>query len=248
MTAAKPTIDECIARAERDVDLAAGWLAADKDDADAQQNYQHCVAVRDFLRAHKRLTESVSEQILQNQLAEADRRAAERDAAVNVLKAEGIRPKGKSCLPYIIRAITAERQLARETARADAWVKEVRDLARELGIADEDSNGSIHDWRHVKYKLRQLAELQQDAEIGRRWRKNSSLTEWFPFTAEELARLRDRSNNLFGALLEFHNAFHNRGETTSLHEWNERMRQADERACQILPIPPIDAAIQESKK
>lgn len=162
MTAAKPTIDECIARAERDVDLAAGWLAADKDDADARQNYQHCVAVRDFLRAHKRITESVSEQILQNQLAEADRRAAERDAAVNVLKAEGIRPKGKSCLPYIIRAITAERQLARETARADAWVKEVRDLARELGIADEDSNGSIHDWRHVKYKLRQLAELQAE--------------------------------------------------------------------------------------
>lgn len=157
MTADKPDIDECIARAERDVDLAAGWLAADKDDADAQQNYQHCVAVRDFLRAHKRITESVSEQILQNQLAEADRRAAERNRHMGAVQA------------YIEDAEHLTRQLARETARADAWVKEVRDLARELGIADEDSNGSIHDWRHVKYKLRQLAELQakHDALVKR---------------------------------------------------------------------------------
>lgn len=29
-----------------------------------------------------------------------------------------------------------------------------------------------------------------DAEIGRRWRENSSLERWFPLTAEELQRLR----------------------------------------------------------
>jgi hypothetical protein len=37
-----------------------------------------------------------------------------------------------------------------EKQRADSWVDAVRDLARELGIADEDSNGSIYDWKHIK--------------------------------------------------------------------------------------------------
>ena len=30
-----------------------------------------------------------------------------------------------------------------------------------------------------------------DAEIGRQWRENSSLEVWFPFSAEELERLRE---------------------------------------------------------
>mgnify|MGYP003393797241 CR=1 FL=1 len=65
--------------------------------------------------------------------------------------------------------------------------------------------------------------------------------------AEQRAEaMGDRANNLFGALLEFHNAFCNRGETTSLHDWNERMKRADEHACQVLPIA-IASGAGESK-
>ena len=69
-------------------------------------------------------------------------------------------------------------------------------------------------------------------------RELSALTAQIAEARRDAERLRERANNLFGALLEFHNAFHNRGETTSLHEWNKRMKRADEHACQILPIPP----------
>lgn len=61
----------------------------------------------------------------------------------------------------------------------------------------------------------------------------------------------NRANALFSALLEFHNAFCNRDETTSLHVWNERMKAADENAVATLnaaphaeqthvSVPPID--------
>lgn len=35
-----------------------------------------------------------------------------------------------------------------------------------------------------------IREMIEDSKIGRRWRKDSSLEEWFPFTAEELEKLR----------------------------------------------------------
>lgn len=38
---------------------------------------------------------------------------------------------------------------------------------------------------------RENAELRADAEIGKRWRSNSSLEEWFPFTHEELESLKE---------------------------------------------------------
>ena len=47
-------------------------------------------------------------------------------------------------------------KLEKETGRADAWVKAVRDLARELGTPDEDSNGSIQDWKRITAKAKQL--------------------------------------------------------------------------------------------
>lgn len=49
---------------------------------------------------------------------------------------------------------------------------------------------------------------------------------------------RNRANDLFAALLEFHNAFCNRDETTSLHVWNERMKSADENAVAVLNAAP----------
>lgn len=36
----------------------------------------------------------------------------------------------------------------------------------------------------------ELDQLRKDAEIGKRWRENSSLEEWFPFTAKEMDDLR----------------------------------------------------------
>ena len=36
----------------------------------------------------------------------------------------------------------------------------------------------------------ELAALRADAEIGQRWNRDSSLETWFPYTAEELTRLR----------------------------------------------------------
>ena len=51
-------------------------------------------------------------------------------------------------------------KLEKETGRADAWVKAVRDLARELGTPDEDSNGSIQDWKRITAKAKQVKELE----------------------------------------------------------------------------------------
>jgi len=53
---------------------------------------------------------------------------------------------------------------------------------------------------------------------------------------------RNRANDLFSALLEFHNAFCNRDETTSLHVWNERMKAADENAVAVLNAAPPSAS------
>lgn len=53
---------------------------------------------------------------------------------------------------------------------------------------------------------------------------------------------RNRANDLFSALLEFHNAFCNRDETTSLHVWNERMKSADENAVAVLNAAPHSAS------
>ena len=36
----------------------------------------------------------------------------------------------------------------------------------------------------------ELAALRADAEIGQRWKRDNSLETWFPYTAEELTRLR----------------------------------------------------------
>ena len=54
----KPDIDAQIARAKRDVDLAAGWLAANQTDVEAQHNYQFCVSILATLEAHKRIIEA----------------------------------------------------------------------------------------------------------------------------------------------------------------------------------------------
>ena len=42
----------------------------------------------------------------------------------------------------------------------------------------------------IERALAELAALRADAEIGQRWNRDSSLETWFPYTAEELTRLR----------------------------------------------------------
>src|SRR5688572_5543852 len=42
----------------------------------------------------------------------------------------------------------------------------------------------------------QLEDLRAEAEIGQKWRKDSSLETWFPFTAKELATLRAECERL----------------------------------------------------
>lgn len=44
--------------------------------------------------------------------------------------------------------------------------------------------------------------LQEDLEIGRKWRTNSALESWFPFTAAELDVLRNKVVSLESALRE----------------------------------------------
>lgn len=142
MTApAKPTIDECIADSEADVMLFAQIPEAEKQLAIATANLEFLRNYKRITEAAGRpepvawlvqyrdrheftfkkpafLIDAIAEPLYGHGLLDyADRMAAERDEAVNALKAEGIRPKGKSCLPYIIRAETAERQLAEAEKR-----------------------------------------------------------------------------------------------------------------------------------
>jgi hypothetical protein len=39
--------------------------------------------------------------------------------------------------------------IEKETNRANAWVDATRMLANELGLSEEDSNGSIADWKFI---------------------------------------------------------------------------------------------------
>ena len=44
-------------------------------------------------------------------------------------------------------------ELERETDRANQWVKSARDLARRLGLPDDESKASTHDWRFIESRL-----------------------------------------------------------------------------------------------
>lgn len=53
---------------------------------------------------------------------------------------------------------------------------------------DEDEWAAAE--RYLNAALAEMEALRVDAEIGQRWNRDSSLETWFPYTAEELARLR----------------------------------------------------------
>ena len=56
----------------------------------------------------------------------------------------------------------------------------------------------------------EFQEQQEMAAIGKAWRTDSSLEKWFPFTAEELEKLREDKRNLISALqldLAFHGSY-----------------------------------------
>lgn len=64
--------------------------------------------------------------------------------------------------------------------------------ARLTELLDEDQ------WAECERLLLEGWELDAaDRATGARWRANSSLEEWFPYTHEELARLRDLCDDLY---------------------------------------------------
>ncbi len=66
--------------------------------------------------------------------------------------------------------VAKDAELARETHRADCWVKAARELAQELGLNADDSKGSTQDWKHIKAelaRLRPLAEMWEHCELSR---------------------------------------------------------------------------------
>lgn len=72
----------------------------------------------------------------------------------------------------------------------------VREIERAIRGAEFPSGMSVHDGKakvdssHLRRLLAELAALRADAEIGQRWKRDNSLETWFPYTAEELTRLR----------------------------------------------------------
>ncbi len=59
---------------------------------------------------------------------------------------------------------------------------------------------------------------------------------------EAFRQERDRRKEADDLLREFSEAFGNRGETTSLHTWNERLKTADAKARKYLAQPGAGAA------
>lgn len=78
--------------------------------------------------------------------------------------ADKLAEKQVECIAQLAE-LTAK--LDKETVRADAWVKATRDLARELGTPDEDSNGSIQDWKRITAKVKQVKELEAKLDKAR---------------------------------------------------------------------------------
>ena len=87
----------------------------------------------------------------------------------------------------------------------------------ECNDTGERDSGGTHPWGEPVY----LPCDCKDAEIGRRWRENSSLEKWFPVTAERLAKL------------EAENAALN----LEAHTWS---KAAEHYAKPLEPLDPLD--------
>ena len=60
------------------------------------------------------------------------------------------------------RIAEIEGDVIRERGRANSWVNEVRLLANKLGLEEENSNGSIQDWKHINKQISQLEANNHD--------------------------------------------------------------------------------------
>ncbi len=65
----------------------------------------------------------------------------------------------------------------------------------ECNDTGERDSGGTHPWGEPIY----LACDCKDAEVGRRWRTDSSLEKWFPITAQKLRELQDENARLRAA-------------------------------------------------
>ena len=76
---------------------------------------------------------------------------------------------------------------------------------------------------------------QDDAEIGRKWREDSSLEKWFPITAEQLAR-SIRMTELQGQRIQSLEA-ENAALKREAHTWS---KAAEHYAKPLEPLDPLD--------
>ncbi|MDP3939784.1 MAG: hypothetical protein Q8R92_16830 [Deltaproteobacteria bacterium] len=71
----------------------------------------------------------------------------------------------------------------------------------------------------------ELSELREDAAVGRKWRTNSSLEEWFPLSAEEIVRLRRELADAKERITELINEVLRRAD--SYHHWRHHFERAE---------------------
>jgi len=77
-------------------------------------------------------------------------------------------------------------ELERETGRANQWVKSARDLARKLGLPDDESKASTHDWRFIESRLAS----REGSELDVRIYAERSNARWIPVSGYAEAHAR----------------------------------------------------------
>lgn len=85
-----------------------------------------------------------------------------------------------------------------------------------MHIEEKSKFEALQELDEVRAKL---AECERDAEIGRRWNRDSSLEAWFPYTAEELTRMRAELSSVTAerdAIRELMNCYNLGGWTDAL--------------------------------
>lgn len=179
----KPTIDEQIAR---QLEVMANLTGTDVD-----------IAILSTLRAHKAITEAERPEPV------AYRRRSnwgdrweyhEAHAGVDPKELPGFNPLYGPDLLDAYNRMRVERDAATG----------VEACCQEWHTCEKRCAPLAENWRTAaKTAERQLAELQQDAEIGRKWRENSSLEEWFPFTSAQLAELKAKHDALAARLRQW---------------------------------------------
>lgn len=132
----------------------------------------------------------------------------------------------------------AERDALRErTDRAEAELAVLRN--NQLGPVPEGPLKALGAWvadhtdddtwpdaeQYLNAALAEMETMRTDAEIGHRWNRDSSLEAWFPYTAEELARLRKEAESLRNQVAALHDAMRS--------EWKDLLARAEKAEAEV---------------